>query len=62
MLDSLTSMALGVLSERRFKELVYAFTKHFRSLGVTLNMNMEIAELLGSAQIWAAGSRLRPTT
>ena len=46
-LDSLTSMALGVLSERRFKELVYAMTKHFRALGVTLQMNMEIAELLG---------------
>ena len=49
-LDSLTSLAVGVLSERRFKELVYAFTKHFRAMGVTLNMNMEIAELLGSAQ------------
>ncbi len=54
-LDSLTSMALGVLSERRLKELVYAFTKHFRSLGVTLTMNMEIAELLGSAQISGYG-------
>jgi circadian clock protein KaiC len=54
-LDSLTSMAVGVLSERRFKELVYAFTKHFRALGVTLNMNMEIAELLGSAQLSGYG-------
>jgi circadian clock protein KaiC len=54
-LDSLTSMALGVVSERRFKELVYAMTKHFRALGVTLNMNMEIAELLGSAQISGYG-------
>jgi circadian clock protein KaiC len=54
-LDSLTSMALGVTSERRFKELVYATTKHFRALGVTLNMNMEIAELLGSAQISGYG-------
>ena len=34
-LDSLTSMALGVPSERRFKELVYAITKHFRAAGVT---------------------------
>ena len=34
-LDSLTSMALGVPSERRFKELVYAMTKHFRAAGVT---------------------------
>ena len=32
-LDSLTSMALGVPSERRFKELVYAITKHFRGAG-----------------------------
>ena len=54
-LDSLTSMALGVVSERRFKELVYAMTKHFRALGVTLQMNMEIAELLGSAQISGYG-------
>jgi circadian clock protein KaiC len=54
-LDSLTSMALGVISERRFKELVYAMTKHFRALGVTLDMNMEIAELLGSAQISGYG-------
>ncbi|MFN2547880.1 MAG: ATPase domain-containing protein, partial [Myxococcales bacterium] len=54
-LDSLTSMAIGVLSERRFKELVYAMTKHFRVLGVTLQMNMEIAELLGSAQISGYG-------
>jgi len=54
-LDSLTSMALGVASERRFKELVYAMTKHFRALGVTLQMNMEIAELLGSAQISGYG-------
>jgi circadian clock protein KaiC len=54
-LDSLTSMALGVLSERRFKELVYAFTKHFRARGVTLNMNMEVTELLGSAQLSGYG-------
>jgi circadian clock protein KaiC len=54
-LDSLTSMALGVPSERRFKELVYAITKHFRALGVTLIMNMEIAELLGSPQLSGYG-------
>jgi circadian clock protein KaiC len=54
-LDSLTSMALGVPSERRFKELVYAFTKHFRARGVTLNMNMEIADLLGSAELSGHG-------
>jgi circadian clock protein KaiC len=54
-LDSLTSMALGVPSERRFKELVYAVTKHFRAAGVTLNMNMEIADLLGTAQLSGHG-------
>jgi circadian clock protein KaiC len=54
-LDSLTSLAIGVPSVRRFKELVYAFTKHFRALGVTLNMNMEVAELLGSAQLSGSG-------
>jgi circadian clock protein KaiC len=54
-LDSLTSMALGVPSERRFKELVFAMAKHFRDLGITLNLNMEIAELLGSAQLSGHG-------
>src|SRR3954471_16616040 len=54
-LDSLTSMALGVPSERRFKELVYATTKHFRAQGVTLNLNMDIADLLGSAQLSGYG-------
>lgn len=54
-LDSLTSMALGVPSERRFKELVYAIAKHFRALGVTFNLNMEVAELLGSAQLSGHG-------
>jgi circadian clock protein KaiC len=54
-LDSLTSLAVGVRSERRFKELVYSFTKHFRALDVTLNMNMEIAELLGSTQLSGYG-------
>jgi circadian clock protein KaiC len=54
-LDSLTSMALGVLSERRFKELVYALTKHFRAADVTLMMTMEIAELLGSGLLSGHG-------
>jgi circadian clock protein KaiC len=54
-LDSLTSMELGVSSPRRFKELVYAMTKHFRALGVTFDLNMETAELLGSAQLSGHG-------
>jgi circadian clock protein KaiC len=44
-----------VTSDRRFKELVYAITKHFRALGVTFNLNMEVAELLGSAQLSGYG-------
>jgi len=54
-LDSLTSLALGVPSERRFKELVYAVAKHFHADGVTLNMNMEVPDLLGSAQLSGHG-------
>lgn len=54
-LDSLTSMELGVPSQRRFRELVYSMTKHFRAMGVTFNMNMEITELLGSAQLSGRG-------
>lgn len=54
-LDSLTSMELGVPSERRFKELVYAMTKHFRAQLVTLILNMDIADLLGSAQLSGYG-------
>ena len=48
-------MALGVSSDRRFKELVYAVAKHFHALGVTLDMNMEVADLLGSAQLSGHG-------
>jgi circadian clock protein KaiC len=54
-LDSLSSMALGVLSDRRFKELVYAIAKHFRSRGITLNMNMEVGDLLGAGQLSGYG-------
>ncbi|MEO8185475.1 MAG: ATPase domain-containing protein [Deltaproteobacteria bacterium] len=54
-LDSLTSLALGVPSERRFKELVYAVAKHFHADGVTLHMNMEVPDLLGSAQLSGHG-------
>lgn len=54
-LDSLTSLALGTLSERRFKELVYALTKHLRASGVTSFMSMEVPELLGTGQISGHG-------
>jgi circadian clock protein KaiC len=55
LLDSLTSMALSVPSERRFKEVVCAVSKHFRAAGVTLTMNMEVPDLLGSAQLSGHG-------
>jgi len=54
-LDSLTSVALGVPSDRRFRELVYALAKHFQALGVTLDMNMEVTDLMGSAQLSGHG-------
>ena len=54
-LDSLTGMSLGVASQRRFRELVYALTQHFRSARVTPLMTMEVAELLGNAQLTGHG-------
>ena len=54
-LDSLTSMGLGVPSERRFRELVYAMTKHFRVAQVTAMMIMEVPELLGSTMLTGHG-------
>jgi circadian clock protein KaiC len=54
-IDSLTSMSLGVASQRRFRELVYALTKHFRAAGVTPLMTLEVAELLGTAQLTGHG-------
>jgi circadian clock protein KaiC len=54
-LDSLTSLGLGVSSDRRFRELVYAISKHFHARGVTLNMNLEVADLLGAAQLSGHG-------
>lgn len=53
--DGLTSMALGVPSERRFKELVYAITKHMRLAGVTFMMTMESPQLLGAEEITGHG-------
>jgi circadian clock protein KaiC len=45
--DSLTSMSLGVPSERRFKELVYSISKHMRACGVTLFCTIESQQLRG---------------
>jgi circadian clock protein KaiC len=54
-LDSLTSMELGVPSNRRFKELVYALAKDFHARGINLQMNMEVADLLGAGQLSGHG-------
>jgi circadian clock protein KaiC len=54
-IDSLSSMSLGVPSLRRFRELVYALTKHFRITRVAPLMTMEVAELLGTAQLTGHG-------
>jgi circadian clock protein KaiC len=53
--DSLTTMALGVPSERRFKELVYSMAKHLRSVGCTVLMTMESEQLLGNANLSGLG-------
>lgn len=54
-LDSLTSMELGTISNRRYRELVYAFAKHMRAAGVTLVVTLEAPERLGRADITAGG-------
>jgi circadian clock protein KaiC len=53
--DSLTTIALGVRSERRFKELVYAIAKHMRSEGSSLVMTMESEQLIGSPNLSGLG-------
>jgi circadian clock protein KaiC len=53
--DSLTTMALGVPSERRFKELVYSITKHMRASDVSVLLTMEAEQLLGSANLSGLG-------
>ena len=50
-LDGLSSLALSVPSDRRFRELVYASTKHFRRSGATVYMTLELEEALGSGQL-----------
>jgi circadian clock protein KaiC len=54
-LDSLTSMSLGVPSERRFKELVYAVGKHMRECGVTLVTTIESGQMLDSEVVHGRG-------
>jgi circadian clock protein KaiC len=54
-LDSLTSTALGVPSDRRFRELIHSLGRHFQNAGVTLLMTQEVPELLGSVQVSGQG-------
>jgi circadian clock protein KaiC len=54
-LDSLTSLSLGTASGRRYRQLVYAFAKHMRALGVTALLTMESPELLGSGKLSGRG-------
>jgi circadian clock protein KaiC len=53
--DSLSTMALGVASERRFKELAYSVAKHMHGDGVSVLMTMESEQLLGSANLSGLG-------
>lgn len=53
--DSLTTMALGVNSDRRFKEMAYAITKHLRRMKITSVMTAESAQLLGNAHLTGDG-------
>jgi circadian clock protein KaiC len=54
-LDGLTGLSLGVPSVRRFKQLVYAVSHHFREAGITLAMTMEVPEVLGGGQLTGHG-------
>lgn len=53
--DSLTTMSLGVPSERRYKEMVYAIAKHLRGDGVTLVMTVEAEQLLEATKVSGQG-------
>jgi circadian clock protein KaiC len=54
--DGLTSMALGVPSDRRFKELVYAIAKHLRFAGTTVLMTMEAEQAVGTLKLSGLGA------
>ena len=53
--DSLTTMALSVSSDRRYKEMVYAISKHLSAEGVTLLMTVESQQLLGTPHLTGQG-------
>jgi len=50
-LDSFSTMQESVPSRRRFRELAYAIAKHMRDADVTLFATVELAEILGGAQL-----------
>jgi len=54
-LDSLTTMALGLASDQRLRVLAYALAKYCRAAAVTLLMAMEVPELLGTWQLTGHG-------
>ena len=58
--DSLTSMQLGVPSERRFKELVYSLSKHMRAADVTLLLTMESPEVRATDHLAGRGISFIP--
>lgn len=53
--DSLTSMAMGVTSTRRFKELVYSIAKYLRRAGTTVVMTMESEQVMGAGKLTGHG-------
>jgi circadian clock protein KaiC len=50
-IDGLSSLTLGVPSERRFKQLVYSAVKHFRAADVTAFLTLEIEQLRSSGRL-----------
>jgi circadian clock protein KaiC len=50
-IDGLSSLTLGVPSDRRFKELVYSAVKHFRAADATVFMTLELEQLLSSGRL-----------
>jgi len=53
--DSLTSMAMGVPSQRRFTEVVYSLAKHMQNAGTTVIMTMESEQLIGAGKLTGYG-------
>jgi circadian clock protein KaiC len=54
-LDSISSVALGVPSQRRLHQFIYALTKHFRLAGVTTLLTLEVPEQFGVVQLTGHG-------